>query len=136
MRIAVVTDDGTTVSQHFGRARYYAILSVEEQRILGRELLDRGDTVLPPDDQHQARQGLTEDIDCHGTGIAAAAWHQRMVQPIKDCHVLLARGMSWSARECMISAGIRPILTDIANLDEAVQAYLDGSILDHVELLH
>lgn len=138
MKIAVVTDDGTTVSEHFGRARYYAVLTVEEQpqRIVGRELLDRGDTVLPPDDQHQARHGVSGAVDCHGTGVAAAAWHERMVQPIADCQVLITRGISWSARECVIGLGIRPILTVIADLDEAVQACLDGSIEDHVELLH
>jgi len=136
MKIAVVTDDGKAVSQHFGRARYYAVLTVEEQRVVRQDMLDRGEIVLPPGDEHQARQGLTGEIDCHGTGTAAAAWHERMVQPIKGCQALLARGMSWSARECLLSAGIRPILTDIASLDEAVQAYLDGSIVDHVELLH
>ena len=136
MKIAVITDDGTTVSQHFGRARYYAVLTVEGQKVVGRQMLDRGDTVLPPNDQHQPRQGLGSDIDCHGTGAAAAAWHERMVKPIKDYQVLLTRGLSWSARECLIAAGIRPIITDIAGLDEAVQAYLDGSIQDHIELLH
>jgi predicted Fe-Mo cluster-binding NifX family protein len=135
MKIAVVTDDGTTVSQHFGLARYYAVLAVEGQQVVGQEMLDRGDTLLPVA-EHQPHQGLTGEIDCHGAGTAAAATHLRMVQPIQDCQALLARGMSWSARECLISAGIRPILTDIASLDEAIQAYLDGSILDHVELLH
>jgi len=135
MKIAVVTDDGATVSQHFGRARYYAVLTVEEQRVVGREMLDRSDTLLPVD-EHQPHQGLTGEIDCHGAGTAAAAAHLRMVQPIQDCQVLLARGMSWSARECLLSADIRPILTDTSSLDEAVQAYLDGKILDHVELLH
>ena len=136
MRIAVVTDDGKTVSQHFGRALYFAVLTVDDQRVLGREMLDRRDTMLPPDEHHEARQGLGEDKDCHGSGTGAAAWHQRMVQPIEGCQTLLTRGMSWSARECIINAGIKPVLTDIASLDEAVQAYLDGSIVDHVELLH
>ncbi len=135
MKVAVVTDDGTTVSQHFGLARYYAVLTVEGQQVAGRELLDRSDTLLPVA-EHEARQGLTGEIDCHGTGMAAAASHLRMVQPIQDCQVLLARGMSWSARECLLGAGIRPILTDITSLDEAVQAYLDGSIVDQVEFLH
>ncbi len=108
MKIAVVTDDGATVSQHFGRARYYAVLSVEGERVASREMLDRGDTLLPADEGHEARQGLAEDLDCHGTGTAAAAFHLRMVQPIADCQVLLSRGMSWSARECLTSAGIRP----------------------------
>jgi predicted Fe-Mo cluster-binding NifX family protein len=116
MKIAVVTDDGITVSQHFGRARYYAVFSIEVQQVMG--------------------QGLTEQIDCHGTGTAAAAAHLRMVQPIEDCQALVARGMSWSARECLLSAHIRPILTDIESLDEVVKAYLDGSLLDHTELVH
>ncbi len=135
MKIAVVTDDGMTVSRHFGQARHYAVLAVEGQRVTGRKMLDRGDTLLPVD-EHQARQGLTGEIDCHGTGTAAAASHLRMIQPIQDCQVLLARGMSWSARECLLGAGVRPILTDIESLEEAVQAYLDGTIVDHVEVLH
>lgn len=135
MKIAVVTDDGVTVSQHFGLARYYAVLAVEGQRVLGREMLDRSGT-LPPVDEHQPHQGLTGEIDCHGTGTAAAAAHLRMVRPIQGCEVLLARGMSWSARECLLGAGIRPILTDLESLEEAVQAYLEGTIVDHVEVLH
>jgi len=135
MKIAVVTEDGVTVSQHFGLARYYAVLTVEGQQVLGREMLDRSDT-LPPVDDHEPHHGLSGQIDCHGTGIAAAATHLRMVQPIRDCQVLLARGMSWSARGCLLEAGIRPIVTNIVGLDEAVQAYLEGSIVDHIETLH
>lgn len=136
MKLAVVTDDGTTVSQHFGRARYYAVLTVKDQHILGQEMLDRGDMVLPPDEHHEARHGLGDAMDCHGTGTGAAAQHHRMVEPIKGCEALLTRGLSWSARECIINAGIRPVLTDIAGLNEAVAAYLDGTIVDHVDLLH
>ena len=135
MKIAALTDDGTTVSQHFGRARYYAVVTVEEGRELGRELVDRTDTLMPVA-EHQARQGLTGAIDCHGTGTAAAATHLRMVQPNRDCQVLLGGGMSWRARECLLGAGIRPVLTDIESLDQTVQAYLDGSIVDHMEVLH
>jgi predicted Fe-Mo cluster-binding NifX family protein len=112
--------DGVIVSQHFGQARYYAVLTVEEQRVLGREMLDRGDTLLAVA-EHQARQGLTGEIDCHGAGTAAVAAHLHMVQPIQDCQVLLARGMSWSAHECLLGASIRPILTDITSLDQAVR---------------
>ncbi len=95
-------------------------------------MLDRSDT-LPPVDGHEPHQGLRGQVDCHGTGTAAAATHLRMVQPIQDCQVLLARGMSWSARECLLDAGVRPIVTDIVGLNEAVQAYLEGTIVDHIE---
>jgi predicted Fe-Mo cluster-binding NifX family protein len=135
MKIAVVTDDGTTVSRHFGRARYYAIFSIEEQRVLGKQMFDRSDT-LQPTEEHEARHGLAGQIDCHGTGTAAAAAHLRMIQPIEGCEALVSGGMSWSARECLLDAAVRPIVTDIEGLDEAVNAYLDGTIIDHVELLH
>ena len=39
MKVAIVTDDGTTVSQHFGMARYYAVLTVKGQQVVGREVL-------------------------------------------------------------------------------------------------
>jgi predicted Fe-Mo cluster-binding NifX family protein len=135
MKIAIVTDDGKTVSQHFGMAHYYAVLTVEGQQVVGREVLDRSDT-LPAVSGHEPHQGLKGQVDCHGTGTAAAARHLRMTEPIKDCEVLLARGMSWSARECLLDAGVRPIVTNIVGLDEAVQAYLEGTIVDHVETLH
>jgi hypothetical protein len=32
--------------------------------------------------------------------------------------------------------GIRPTVTDVADIDEAMQAYLAGTLTDHVEKLH
>ncbi len=40
------------------------------------------------------------------------------------------------AYENMRSRNIRPVVTDIANIDEAVLAYANGQIVDHVENLH
>jgi predicted Fe-Mo cluster-binding NifX family protein len=59
-----------------------------------------------------------------------------MAAAIADCEVLLARGMGAGAYESMKQANIRPVVTDIAIIDEAVQAYLAGSLEDHVEKLH
>ena len=30
--LAAVTDDGTTISQHFGRAKYYEVVFVENRK--------------------------------------------------------------------------------------------------------
>jgi predicted Fe-Mo cluster-binding NifX family protein len=59
-----------------------------------------------------------------------------MAAAIADCQVLLARGMGAGAYESMRQSGIRPIITDIASIDEAVQAYLAGRLVDHTEWLH
>jgi predicted Fe-Mo cluster-binding NifX family protein len=44
--------------------------------------------------------------------------------------------MGMGAYESMKMRGIRPIVTDIASIDEAVTAYVEGKIVDQVERLH
>ena len=36
-KVAAVTDDGETISQHFGRALYYEVLTIENGKIAKRE---------------------------------------------------------------------------------------------------
>jgi predicted Fe-Mo cluster-binding NifX family protein len=59
-----------------------------------------------------------------------------MFEAIPDCQVLLARGMGQGAYQGLQQIGIRPILTDIANIDTAVEAVIDGNIEDRPERLH
>jgi len=58
-----------------------------------------------------------------------------MTAAIADCQMLIARGMGAGAYESMKQAGIRPIVTDIADIDEAVQACIEGRLVDHTEKL-
>jgi predicted Fe-Mo cluster-binding NifX family protein len=44
--------------------------------------------------------------------------------------------MGAGAYESMKRANITPIVTDIANIDEAVQAYIEGRLVDHIEKVH
>ena len=59
-----------------------------------------------------------------------------MFENIRDCDVVLSRGMGRGAYLGLQSLGIRPILTDIADIETAVQAVLDDTIIDHVDQLH
>lgn len=131
MKIAAITDDGTTISQHFGRAQFYLVVTVENGKIADRELrekLSHSHFVSEPHDDHHG-QG-------HGFTPVAQDRHARMAQAIDDCEVLLCRGMGAGAYSSMQGRGIRPIVTDIPLIDDAVQAYLEGNILDHTERLH
>jgi predicted Fe-Mo cluster-binding NifX family protein len=131
MKIAAITDDGTTISQHFGRASHYAVLTVEEGQVVKREQRDKlGHT------QFGHEEGHADTDERRGYGLAAQNRHNRMAGSIADCQVLLCRGMGWGAYEAMNQMGITPIVTDIAEIDAAVQAYLDGTIVDHQDLLH
>ena len=135
MKIAAVSDDGFTISQHFGRAQYYIVVTVENGEIISHETrskLGHGQFAGENRDEHQK----IEDPRGHGYDPAAQNRHARMATAIADCDVLLTRGMGAGAYESMKQAGIRPVVTSIVNIDEAVKAVISGEITDHTEMLH
>jgi predicted Fe-Mo cluster-binding NifX family protein len=131
MKIAAVTNDGLTISQHFGRATYYAVLTVEDGEIVKREMRDKlgHSHFVGQEREHESGQP-------HGFGPEAQDRHTQMIGAIQDCQVLLARGMGWGARKSLEAAGITAILTDIGDIEAAIKAYLAREIVDHTELLH
>ena len=137
MKIAVVSDDGVTISQHFGRAPYYVVLTVENNQIVARETRDK----VGHGHGHEAPEAHAAHTEGghhggHGFDAASQSIHARMASGISDCQVLLARGMGAGAYQSLSSAAIRPIVTDIANIDDAVKAFLAGTLIDHTERLH
>ncbi|MGQ9586724.1 MAG: NifB/NifX family molybdenum-iron cluster-binding protein [Anaerolineae bacterium] len=135
MKIAAVSEDGVTISQHFGRAPFYVVITVENGEIVGREMRPKMGHAQFSNEPH-VETGHGADPRGHGFDVAAQSRHARMAAAIADCDVLLARGMGAGAYQNMEQAGIRPVITDIAHIDQAVQAYLEGHLVDHVERLH
>ena len=135
MKIAAITDDGQTISQHFGRAQHYRVYTVEDGKIVHHEMRTKTghhDFVHAEDHSHEGRN----DPRGHGFGHGAARRHTQMIEAIADCEVILVRGMGRGAYQAMEKANIKPIVTDIEAIEQAVQAYLDGEIVDHTERLH
>jgi predicted Fe-Mo cluster-binding NifX family protein len=133
-KIAVVTEDGRTISQHFGRAPYYAVLTVENGHIVNREMREKWGHAQVAGQGGEEAHG--SDPRGHGFDAAAQDRHSRMAAAIADCQVLLARGMGAGAYQSLAQAGIRPVVTDIAGIDQAVQAFIEGRLVDHPEWLH
>ncbi len=131
MKIAVITDDEKTISQHFGRAPYYMVFNIEDGQIAARERRDKLGHNQFSHDHHEEEHG-----QLHGFSPAAHDRHIRMAQAIEDCEVLLCRGMGAGAYYSMQQRGIRPMVTDIADIEPAVRDYLAGTLVDHHELLH
>jgi predicted Fe-Mo cluster-binding NifX family protein len=131
MKIAAITEDGKTISQHFGRAPYYLVLTVEDKQLVGRELRHKlGHTQFH--DQQEAHQPGQP----HGMGPANHDRHAQMFAAIADCQVLLCGGMGMGAYQSMQTLGITPIVTDIRDIDRAISAYLDENLLDRIDRLH
>jgi predicted Fe-Mo cluster-binding NifX family protein len=135
LKIAVISEDGATISQHFGRAPLYVVITVEDGKVVSRETREKMGHAHFSGGKHEEHH---HDADPRGHGFDPASQnrHASMLSAISDCEALLAGGMGAGAYESMKQAGIRPIVTDITNIDEAVKAYLDGSIVDHYEKLH
>lgn len=132
MKIAVITDDGKTISQHFGRAQYYLVATVENGQIVNREMRPKlGHSHFSNQPHEEEEHGHH-----HGTDPASHNRHMQMSESITDCEALLCRGMGMGAYESIKARNIRPIVTDIASIDEAVVAYANGQIIDHIEKLH
>lgn len=136
MKIAAVTDDNITISQHFGRALQYSVVTVDKGEIVDRELRDKASH---KDFQREGIEGQhrnRDDARGRGYGRHSAEKHKRMFASINDCQILLARGMGQGAYNGLLQMGIKPILTDIPEIELAVRAVLDESIVDHPERLH
>jgi predicted Fe-Mo cluster-binding NifX family protein len=50
--------------------------------------------------------------------------------------VLVARGMGMGAQQHLVASGIQPILTDLHTIDEAVEHYIAGTLVDNPSRLH
>ena len=134
MKVAVITDDGKTISMHFGRASHYLIFTIEEGKIAGKELRDKiGHRQFANEPvQHDSHS----DPRGHGFGRTAEDKHARMIEALEDCEAIIVRGMGRGAYLAMEGANIRPFIADIEDAEEAVQAYIDGTLVDYTDRLH
>jgi predicted Fe-Mo cluster-binding NifX family protein len=132
IKVAAITDDGTSISQHFGRAAHYMVVTVENGQIIHKELRSK------LGHSHFVSLGHAEEEHSqpHGFDAASHDKHLQMAEAIDDCEAVLCRGMGRGAYQSMQIRGIRPVVTDIALIEEAVMAYVEGSIVDRVDQLH
>lgn len=134
MKIALVSDDGMTISQHFGRATHYAVATVEGNKIVALEMREKVGHAQLSSEPHV--HAVENDARGHGFDPAAQSRHSRMLDVISDCQVLIARGMGAGAYNSIRAANLQPFVTDIKSISDAVNAYLAGTLVDHPERLH
>jgi len=137
VRIAIATDDGRTIGRHFGRARMYAVLTVQDGSVTSRQLRDKSAPHwLTPDPAHGAPASDEPGTSEHGTDPASAAKHAGMFESIVDCDCLIAGGMGRGAYDHATAAGIRPIVTSLQDIDQAAVDCAAGRLVDESERLH
>jgi predicted Fe-Mo cluster-binding NifX family protein len=132
MKIAVVSDDGETLSEHFGRAPYYVVVTVEDNRIRATETRPKAGHHTFADQPHpEPGPGGRR-----GYGAGSEARHQTMAETIADCQALIAGGMGWGAFESLRSFGIEPVVSDVRDIREAALRYAQGDLPNLMDRLH
>jgi predicted Fe-Mo cluster-binding NifX family protein len=131
MKIAAITEDGIAISQHFGRAPLYLVVTAEDGKVVSKETREKAG-------HHTFAAHHTEFApgEKHGYDAGAQTRHASMTGNIADCQVLIAGGMGWGAYESLKSRDIQAIVTDVVTIDEAVKLYLEDKLPNLMERLH
>jgi len=133
VKIAIASDDGQNISQHFGRAPYYIIYTVENDKVIAREVRDKvGHHTFLQDHAEGAHSCSGE----HGADAASENKHRSMLSAAEDCGVIVAGHMGGGAYRSMIEKDIEPVLTDIKDPDEVIKAIIEGRLENRMDRLH
>jgi predicted DNA-binding protein (UPF0251 family)/predicted Fe-Mo cluster-binding NifX family protein len=132
MKIAVITDDETTISQHFGRASWYMVFTAQDDKITGKERRPKmgHSHFASMEDPNSTHAGP------HGYDASSQKKHTSMAEAIADCQVLIAGGMGMGAYKSLKSYKIEPIITSVKNINNAVKLYVYGKLPNEIERLH
>ena len=72
----------------------------------------------------------------HGFDPESQSKHDRMAASIHDVDVLVCGGMGAGAYQSMKVNNIKPIVTEVVSIDEALKLYLEDKLTDQIEKLH
>jgi predicted Fe-Mo cluster-binding NifX family protein len=122
-KIAFPTDDGETISAHFGRAAFFVIATLDGGQVTGYETRAKnteapliqldGESRQPPADHHTA-----------------------MFAPLRDCQVLVARGMGQPVFDQAQKQGLEVILTGVKDIRQAAAEYPAGTLSSDLRRIH
>jgi predicted Fe-Mo cluster-binding NifX family protein len=121
MKVAVASDDGRTISQHFGRSAFWLVFEVENGVPGSKEVRNN----------KSHGQG-----HCGGADRARGSRsHADLVEALKDCHAVLSKGMGWRAAEALRGSGIQPfVIGQDCPVETALSLYLAGKAIPAVEV--
>ena len=121
MRIALPTNDGTSISEHFGRSAAFLIFETENGQIKVRAMKTNG--------AHHGQGGC----DHHSTTNRAHS-HSGILAALKGCEIVICAGMGSRAAEALKAGGVTQIVvTKAGPAEEIVSAFLAGKLIHKTE---
>ena len=132
MKIAFVTDDGKSISAHFGRAAYYLVVDVNEKKEAGREMREK----MGHSHFHGGQDHEDHSSQGHGFSQQSQSRHVSMLEAIADCSVVICGGMGRGAVQSIQAGGKDLRLTNVRDIDQALELYLADNLPNLQELSH
>ena len=119
--IAIASDDEHTVSDHFSGAACYVVLTIDEGRIVGREMREKPKHGgIGSGKGKRGQSGKRRHLD-------------EALSTVRDCGTVVARSIGDHAYEGIKELGVRPLITDLETVDQVAQAALDDRLEHHPE---
>lgn len=117
MRIAVASQDGESISAHFGRCACFIIFEAKDGTVLRKELRKNTQTSHGAGNCHIPLRGDQPHS------------HTAVVQALHDCQATLCYGMGWRMANDLKQNGIQPVIVDRKRSpEEAVALYVQGKL--------
>jgi predicted Fe-Mo cluster-binding NifX family protein len=124
MKIAFTTDDGQSITSHFGQARYFRVISTEDGQPVLSEQREKTWHV----------HGQAHASEPAGGSIVHPG--QAMLETISDCQVLITGGIGEPAFARAQTMGIIIFLTGEKDIEKALQTYLSGLLTSDLRRIH
>lgn len=119
-KVAFATNDGLTTFAHFGRAKYFEVIEIRDNKIVSRERREKPDF----------HSGHQHDHNNHGDK------HNKIFSLVEDSDYVIAGGMGYGIYDFLSSKGIQPIITTTKSIDQALNELIAGTLTNHTEKLH
>ena len=118
MKIAIPSDEGTYLSQHFGRTLGFTIFEVTDGQIINQE--------YRPNDFTGHASGQHEQHQHHGAGHEEHAQHShsKILDALHDCEVVIAGGMGRRLVDDLTGAGKKIFITGEPEIHKVIERFL------------
>jgi predicted Fe-Mo cluster-binding NifX family protein len=134
IKIAIPTDDGVTISRHFGHAKAFLVVTLDNGEITDQELRQMSDT--DDHDHHHHDHDHDHDHDHHHHGMGGNPAHMAKFDVINDCQVLIGGGMGQPAVQRLNAMGIQVALTDHKNIADLLEEVKSGQVKHNPRRMH
>lgn len=119
MKIAIASDDGKHITSHIGSAKGFVIVKIEEKAIQGQEYRPNIFTGHARGLEH-----APHEHDRHGP----------LLNALKDCQVVISRGMGKRIYDDLRNAGFEVLMTEETDFQKMLELYMNGKLIHHPEL--